>query len=87
MRRRRVGSLMELEHDGFWDDIERMVTFSSSDSLELPQVCYLSLASIYGLRKEELLRVRQEDLDFNQKTITTVPTTKSIKHPYLGPIP
>lgn len=51
------------------DEIKQMVTAARDDSLELPQVFYLSLASIYGLRREELLRVRREDLDFNQKTI------------------
>lgn len=51
------------------DEIDRMVVTAKSDGLELPQVCYLALCSVYALRREELCLVRQEHFDFNGKTI------------------
>jgi len=51
------------------DEIGQMIATARSDSLELPQVCYLALDSIYALRREELCRVRREHIDFDGRTI------------------
>ena len=49
------------------DEIGQMINARSS--LELPQVCYLALGSIYALRRDELCQVRREHIDFDEKTI------------------
>ncbi len=50
------------------EEVEKMVGAAKS-VLALPEICYLALSSIYGLRCGELCAVRKEHLDFDAKTI------------------
>jgi len=52
-----------------FDEIEKMVTAAKDSGLELPEICYLALSSIYGLRRGELCSVRKEHFDFNDNTL------------------
>jgi len=48
---------------------EMRAMIAARDKLELPEIVYSGLSSIYGFRREELVRVRREHLDFKGKTI------------------
>lgn len=52
------------------EEIAKMVTAAKNNLLKVPEACYLAIASVYGLRLEELRRVRREHLDFSEKTIS-----------------
>jgi len=51
------------------DEIKKAVAIARNGGLELPEVCYLSLSSIYALRRGELCAVRKEHFDFNDNTL------------------
>lgn len=51
------------------EEIEAMVGAAKRGLLEPPAVAYLALASVYGLRREELIRVRPEHINYDSKVI------------------
>lgn len=51
------------------EEIGAMVEAVKHGLLEPPEVAYLALASVYGLRREELVRIRPEHIDYKKKTI------------------
>lgn len=51
------------------EEISAMVAAARSGVLTTGEAAYLALSSIYGLRREELCRVRPEHLDFDMKRI------------------
>lgn len=50
-----------------FDELKAMI--EAAKAMDAPARAYLSLASLYGLRREELCRVRQEHLDLEERTI------------------
>lgn len=65
----RVASEDEVKPAATFEELKAMIDMVRDGSLGMAEAVYLSLSSIYGLRREELCRVRGEHLDFNEKTI------------------
>lgn len=52
-----------------FDEIEKMVATARDSKLALPEICYLALNSIYGLRRGELCAIRKEHFNFSDNTL------------------
>ncbi|MBW2673823.1 MAG: hypothetical protein JRD89_10485 [Deltaproteobacteria bacterium] len=51
------------------EEVARMVAAAKEGKLELAEVSFLGLASVYGLRRQELARVLPADIDYSAKTM------------------
>ena len=65
----RVASEDEVKPAATFEQLKAMIDMVKDGSLGIAEAIYLILSSIYGLRREELCRVRAEHLDFKEKTI------------------
>lgn len=51
------------------DEIRTMVEVAKAGKLEADQACFLAKSTTYGLRREELVRVRGEHIDYEMERI------------------
>jgi len=61
----RVGTGNVLKPSLTLDEVRRMVSAAKSGFLDSAEAFFLAFTSIYGLRREELRRLRREHFDFN----------------------
>lgn len=51
-------------------DVNKMIIAAKDDKLTIPQAAFLALATVYGLRREEITRIREQDIDYEMGRIT-----------------